>query len=301
MSGRARTPLPDGPGRPAAARGVAARFLLRLPTHVVIIAIAALWFVPSLGLFVSSLRPFSLITSSGWWTALSPPFRFTLANYAHVLTTANMGRSFLNSLMIAIPATVMPILVAGFAAYAFSWMHFPGRDALFLVVVGLLVVPLQMTLIPILRLFNRLHLTGTFAGIWIAHSAYGMPFSIYLLRNFVGELPAELFESASLDGASHFQMFYRLVLPTSVPALASLAIFQFIWVWNDLLVALIYLGGTPNVAPLTVTISNMVNSYGGEWQYLTSAAFISMALPLVVFFTLQRYFVRGILTGAVKG
>jgi alpha-glucoside transport system permease protein len=286
--------------QPVGRRGLLHR-LVQAPTHVVIIVIAALWFVPSLGLFISSLRPFDLIAGSGWWTALSPPFRFTLANYGHVLATAGMGRSFFNSLMIAIPATVMPILVAGFAAYAFSWMHFPGRDALFLVVVGLLVVPLQMTLIPILRLFNRLHLTGTFPGIWIAHSAYGLPFSIYLLRNFIGDLPGELFESAQLDVASHFQMFYRLVLPTSVPALASLAIFQFIWVWNDLLIALIYLGGTPNVAPMTVTISNMVNSYGGDWQYLTAAAFVSMVLPLVVFFSLQRYFIRGILTGAVKG
>jgi alpha-glucoside transport system permease protein len=212
-----------------------------------------------------------------------------------------MGRSFFNSLMISIPSTVMPILIAAFAAYAFSWMHFPGRDILFLIIIGLLVVPIQMTLIPILRLFNTLGLTGTFGGIWIAHTAYGLPFAIYLLRNFIGGIPEDIFESAFLDGASHFQILYRIVLPISVPAIASLAIFQFMWVWNDLLVALIYLGGTTEVAPMTVTISNLVNSYGGGWEFLTSAAFISMLLPLVVFFSLQKYFIRGILAGSIKG
>jgi alpha-glucoside transport system permease protein len=257
--------------------------------------------IPTLGLLVSSLRPRPLILSTGWWTSFSTPLRFTLENYIHVIQRANMGRSFFNSLMISIPATVMPILIAAFAAYAFSWMRFPGRDTLFLMIIGLLVVPLQMTLIPILRLFNRLQLTGNFAGVWLAHTAYGLPFAIYLLRNFIGGIPEDIFESAFLDGASHFQILYRIVLPISVPAIASLAIFQFMWVWNDLLVALIYLGGTPEVAPMTVTISNLVNSYGGGWEFLTSAAFISMILPLVVFFSLQRYFVSGILAGSIKG
>ncbi len=273
----------------------------RGPLHIIIIAICAIWFIPSLGLFVSSFRPANLITTTGWWHAFTTPFRFTLHNYAHVLTQANMGRSFFNSLLIAVPATVMPIMIAAFGAYAFAWMRFPGRNVLFLIVVGLLVVPLQMTLIPVLRLFVHLHLTGTFPGIWLAHTAYGLPFAIYLLRNFIGELPGEMFESAALDGATHAQIFFRLVLPTSIPAISSLAIFQFMWVWNDLLIALIYLGGFPRVAPMTVTIANMVNSYGGGWQYLTSAAFISMLLPLVVFFSLQKYFVRGILAGSVKG
>ncbi len=269
--------------------------------NVVILVICAFWFIPTLGLFISSFRPANLILNTGWWKAFQTPFKFTLENYVKVLTTANMGRSFINSLLISIPATVMPILIAAVAAYAFSWMEFPGRDILFLIVVGLLVVPLQMTLIPVLELFNKLHLTGTFVGIWIAHTAYGLPFAIYLLRNFIGELPAEMFESANLDGASHFTIFTRLVLPTSVPALSSLAIFQFMWVWNDLLVALIYLGGNPSVAPMPLTISNLVNSYGGGWEYLTSAAFISMILPIVIFFSLQKYFVRGILAGSVKG
>lgn len=276
------------------------RALVRGPLHFVLVAIGLLWLLPSVGLFISSFRPENLITTTGWWTAFKTPFQFTLENYAHVLTRAGMGQSFANSLIIAIPATVIPILVAAFAGYAFAWMSFPGRNVLFLVVVGMLVVPLQMTLIPVLSLFNHLHLTGTFPGIWLAHTAYGLPFAVYLLRNFIGELPGEMMESAELDGATHAQIFFRLVLPTSVPALASLAIFQFMWVWNDLLVALIYLGGTPNVAPMTVTISNLVSSYGQGWQYLTSAAFISMMLPLVVFFTLQQYFVRGILAGSVK-
>jgi alpha-glucoside transport system permease protein len=282
-------------------RPSAARLLARLPLHAVVVGLCLIWFVPSLGLLVSSLRPKAAILSSGWWSSLSPPFSFTLQNYAQVIGQAGMGRSFLNSLLIAVPATVLPILVAASAAYAFSWMWFRGRDTLFLLIVALLVVPLQMSLIPILRLFNAVGLTGTFLGVWIAHSAYGLPFAVYLLRNFIGELPAELLESAFLDGAGHFQVFYRLILPVSVPALASLAIFQFMWVWNDLLIALIYLGGTPEVAPLTVNISNLVNSYGGGWEYLTAAAFVSMALPLLVFFSLQRYFIRGILAGAVKG
>lgn len=278
-----------------------AQVVTRGPIHVILIVVCFVWLIPSVGLFVSSFRPESLITRTGWWQAFTPPIKFTIENYVHVLTQANMGRSFFNSLLISIPATVMPIMIAAFGAYAFAWMRFPGRNALFLMVVALLVVPLQMTLIPVLRMFNALHLTGTFIGIWLAHTSYGLPFAIYLLRNFIGELPGEMFESASLDGATHAQIFFRLVLPTSIPAIASLAIFQFMWVWNDLLIALIYLGGTPQVAPMTVTISNLVNSYGGGWQYLTSAAFISMLLPLLVFFSLQKYFVRGILAGSVKG
>lgn len=212
-----------------------------------------------------------------------------------------MGRPFINSLIISIPATIIPILISAFAAYAFSWMKFPGRDALFISVVGLLVVPLQMTLIPVLRLYTKVNLTGTWAGIWLAHTAYGLPFAIYLLRNFFGALPKDIFESAYLDGASELTAFFHIVLPLSVPSLASLAIFQFLWVWNDLLVALTYLGGRPSVAPLTVPISNLVSSLGAGWHLLTSAAFISMMLPLIVFFSLQRYFVHGILAGSVKG
>jgi alpha-glucoside transport system permease protein len=229
-----------------------------------------------------------------------------------------MARSFLNSLIITVPSTFLVILVAAFAAYAFAWMQFPLRNLLFLVMVGLLVVPLQMTLIPVLRLYvhvndwfgflnNEIPLLGgrwfgtnSYPGIWVAHTAYGLPFAVYLLRNFFGGLPRDLFESAYLDGASDLKVFYRIVLPLSMPAIAALAIFQFLWVWNDLLVALIFLGD-PDRAPMTLTVTNLVSSFGTAYQLLTAAAFISMALPLVVFFALQRYFVQGILAGSVKG
>ncbi|TFG60945.1 MAG: carbohydrate ABC transporter permease [Spirochaetales bacterium] len=280
------------PGRRAASR---------IPLHLIIILVCAFWLLPTAGLLISSFRPRTLILNSGWWKAFTLPFQFTMSNYREVLFTANMGRSFANSLLVAVPSTFLPILIAAYAAYAFSWMKFRGRTIVFLFIVALMVVPLQMTLIPILRLFNRVRLTGTFAGVWIAHSAYGLPFSIYLLRNFIGDLPGEIFESAFIDGANHYNIFFRLVLPISLPAIASLCIFQFMWVWNDLLIALVYLGGTPDVAPMTVTISNLVNSYGQGWQLLTAAAFISMLLPLLVFFSLQKYFVKGILAGSVKG
>lgn len=285
-------------------RNTYTRHLNRWPRfflHATIAIICAAWSLPSLGLFISSFRPKNHIAITGWWEAFASPFKFTLDNYAYVLSRGHMGISFVNSLIIAIPSTVMPILIAAFAAYAFAWMRFPFKEPIFLIIVGLLVVPLQMTLIPVLRLFNKLGLTGSFLGIWLAHTGYGLPFAIYLLRNFIQDLPGSLLESAYLDGASHPQIFFHLIMPISVPAIASLAIFQFMWVWNDLLIALIYLGGKADVAPMTVTMSNMVNSYGGGWEYLTAAAFVSMALPMLVFFTLQKYFVRGILAGSVKG
>jgi len=273
----------------------------------VVIVIALIWLTPTFGILVTSFRPATAIQSSGWWTAFAPPWHFTVTNYVNVLTSQGIGRAFLNSLIIAIPGTILPTLVAAFAAYAFSWMRFPGRDFLFLAIVAMLVVPIQMTLIPVLSIYtdvgqSGVQLTGTFLGIWLAHTAYGLPFAVYLLRNFFSALPADLFESARVDGASHWRIFTRILLPLSVPALASLIIFQFIWVWNDLLVALIYLSGNPDNAPLTVTVANLVNSFGtNSYEVLTTAAFISMALPLVIFFSLQRYFVRGILAGSVKG
>ena len=276
------------------------KILSRWPLHVILIVTALLWMTPSIGLLISSFRPATDIASSGWWTAFQTPFEFTLDNYSDVLSQNRMGQSFLNSLIITIPGTVVPIMVAAFAAYAFAWMRFPGRNALFIFVVALLVVPVQMTLIPVLRLLTDLNMAGTFPAIWLAHTGYGLPFAIFLLRNFFGALPKELMESALLDGASNMRIFFRLVLPLSVPAIASLAIFQFLWVWNDLLVAMIYLQN-PELAPMTLTINNLVSSFGTEWQLLTAAAFISMALPLVVFFALQRYFVEGILAGSVKG
>jgi len=299
--------LEAGPRPRGVAEGNAfMRFIGRTPVHIAIIALCLIWLVPTVALLVSSFRESQAVASSGWWTALTPPFEFTLSNYDRVLDTNNLGQSFVNSLFVSIPATIIPILVAAFAAYAFAWMEFPGRGVLFMLVVGLLVIPLQSALIPVLQLFTSIRigdqsLNGTFLAIWLAHTGFGLPFAIYLLRNFFGALPREMFESAYIDGASPVTAFFRLALPTSVPALAALAIFQFMWVWNDLLIALVYLGGQQSIAPLTVTIANLVGSLGQNQQLLTAAAFISMALPLIVFFTLQRYFVRGILGGSVKG
>ncbi len=383
----------------------------KLPTHAVLIGLCVIWLIPTIGLLITSLRPFQDINDSGWWTILSPPKgaeayaqtcaschgsdgkaiaaadltdpelisqyprsikllamlqdeiegephlkdtpipepqqaadiadylkrisgisarpRFTLSNYidalmgyrgtktyvedcatgeqaldlncdvSDVMNPRGMGRAFVNSLLVAIPCVILPILFASFAAYAFSWLHFRGRMLLFALLVGLQIVPLQMTLIPISRVYAQLGLSGTFLGIWLFHTGFGLPYAIYLMRNFIGSLPRELFESAYLDGMSHWTAFYKLALPLSVPAIASLAIFQFLWIWNDLLVALVFLGGQSPV--LTYQISNMVSSLGAGWHLLTAAAFISMALPMIVFFSLQRYFVRGMLAGAVKG
>jgi alpha-glucoside transport system permease protein len=272
-----------------------------LALHVAIIGLTVAWVVPVAGLLFSSFRTLGDIQSTGWWTALAPPFKFTLDNYSHVLSTNGLGTGFFNSVMISIPATVIPTTLAAFAAYAFSWMRFWGREWLFLFLVGLLVVPLQVTFIPLLKLFTSLQLSGTYLGIWLAHTGYGLPFAVYLLSNFFRALPADLFESAEIDGAGTLTVFFRIVLPLSVPAIASLVIFQFLWVWNDLLVALIYVGSNPPVAPMTVTLADLVNSLGQGYQWLTAAAFFSMIVPLIVFFSLQRYFVRGILAGSVKG
>lgn len=385
--------------------------LRKIPTHVIIIFTVALWIIPTLGLFVTSLRPVQAINSSGWWTILSPPRgsqeyqsycaschgedgtsiseadltdpdlvmkyprslqllaslnaeingqphtgdlpipsaneaaditvylerisgievipRITLDNYIDAIVgyrgrqsyredcasgnppldincnltdlgnPRGMGRAFINSLIVTIPATILPILLAAFAGYALAWMHFNGRFLLFALLVSLQVVPLQMTLVPISRIYADLGLNGTFLGVWLFHTGFGLPYAIFLMRNFLGSLPRDIFESAYLDGATHWSIFYKLVIPLAMPAIASLGIFQFLWVWNDLLVALVFLGGTTPV--MTYQISNMVTSLGAGWHLLTSAAFLSMLLPMIVFFSLQRYFVRGMLAGAVKG
>jgi alpha-glucoside transport system permease protein len=276
----------------------------------VVIGLTVAWMVPTIGLLITSFRLPADISNSGWWTALSPPFKFTLDNYSQMFAASNLGQSLFNSFMISIPATVIPVTLAAFAAYAFAWMKFPGRDWIFLALVGLLAVPLQLTFIPVTTELVKLGLTPeklTAAGLppfiplWLAHAGYGLPFSIYLLSNFFRALPSDLFESAEIDGAGTLTVFFRIVLPLSVPAIASLVIFQFLWVWNDLLVALIYVGGVATVAPVTVTLVNLVGSYGQNYQLLTAAAFFSMIVPLVVFLSLQRYFVRGILAGSVKG
>jgi alpha-glucoside transport system permease protein len=276
----------------------------RFGIHVVLAILMVIWLLPTIGLFVNSFRDAQSINDSGWWTALFPPKNLSLDNYATVLAGQNPSivDGFVNSLFITIPATIIPIFIAAFAAYAFAWMDFPFRNTLFVLVVGLLVVPLQTTFIPILQAYGQLGIAGEFLSVWLAHTAYGLPFAIFLLRNFMGGLPKEVFESAFIDGASSVTAFFRLALPMSVPAIAALAIFQFLFVWNDLLVAFVYISANrPENLPMTVQINNLVNQFGGGWELLAPAAFISMALPLVVFFSLQRYFVRGITGGAVKG
>ncbi|MDJ0897562.1 MAG: carbohydrate ABC transporter permease [Xenococcus sp. MO_188.B8] len=280
-----------------------AEFWQKAPIHITIVIISLIWTLPTVGLLISSLRRRDAMLQTGWWTIFQHPFELTqfhLGNYLEVVQSQGMGQSFFNSLTISIPATVIPIAIATFAAYAFAWMKFPGRQILFIIVVCLLVVPLQTTLIPILRVYRDLGLSNSFLGVWLAHTGYGLPLGIYLLRNYIGALPRDLIEAAEVDGASHLKIFTRLIVPLSMPAIASFAVFQFLWVWNDLLVALIYLGGTPDVAPVTIQLTNMVGSRGQDWHLLTAGAFITMTVPLMVFFGLQRYFVRGILAGSVK-
>ena len=278
-------------------------FVRRAPLRFAVIAIALIWSLPTLGLLVSSLRDARAITQTGWWEALLAPWNtiWTLANYEAVLGTENMGNAFINSLIVTIPSTVIPITVAAFAAYAFAWMRFPLRRTLFLVVVALLVVPLQMALIPVLELYRGLGINNSFLGVWLAHTSFGLPLAIFLLYNFISQLPNDLFETASIDGATHFQMFTRVVLPLSVPALAAFAIFQFLWVWNDLLVALVFLSAEAEQSVMTLELSRLVGGRGQQWHLLTAGAFVTMVLPMLVFLALQRYFVRGILSGSVKG
>jgi len=278
----------------------------RIALHATLLLLMAIWALPAIGLLITSFRPGSEASTSGWWTALFPPYHFTFQNYQDVLSRGGMDQAFINSFIITIPATVLVVLLAAFAAYAFAWMEFPGRNILFVVVVGLLVVPLQVTLIPVLTLLRDFQpagfkINGTMLAVWLAHTGYGLPFAVYLLRNYFGGLPREVFESAAIDGASPATAFFRLAIPMSVPALASLIIFQFLWVWNDLLVALVYIGPVPANHPLSVVLANLTTSFGGGWQFLTAAAFVSMIVPIIVFLSLQRYFVRGITGGAVKG
>jgi alpha-glucoside transport system permease protein len=266
--------------------------------HLSLLVVSLLWLVPSLGLLVTSLRPRPDIASSGFWTALVSP-ALTLQNYREVLGAQGMVNGFVNSLLITVPSTLLPVLIAAPAAYAFAWLRFPGRDGLFLMVVALMVVPIQMTFVPVLRLLNALGLTRSFAGIWLAHTTFGLPFAIFLLRGFFALLPAELLEAARLDGASDLRILVKVVLPLSVPALASLSILQFLAVWNDLLMALVFIQ-SPEAMPLTVRLSQMLSTYGTEWHLLSAGAFVLMVVPLLVFFSLQRYFVQGLLAGAVK-
>jgi alpha-glucoside transport system permease protein len=273
-------------------------------TKVVLAIICLLWMVPLLGTFVTSFRTLDDVNKSGWWTVFAHPSALgalTLNNYDKALTgNASMGRDFVNSLAIALPATFIPILIAAFAAYAFTFMEFKGRDVLFLTIVSLLVVPNYVAFVPILKIYRSVGLNGTFPAVWLAHIGFGMSLAIYILRNYMATLPKTVIESAKIDGASHYQTFFRLVLPMSVPALASFAIFQFLWVWNDLLVALVFIGPGEN-EPVTVGLTHLKTQLGQGWELTTAGGFITMVLPILVFLALQRYFIRGLTAGAVKG
>ncbi|MFJ9391370.1 carbohydrate ABC transporter permease [Nocardioides sp. NPDC101246] len=268
--------------------------------RVGIFLLCVLWFIPTLGLLISSFRDEADVKSSGWWTVITDPFsQWTFDSYTQVLESG-MANAFVNSIVVSVPATVLPIMIAAFAAYAFTFMRFPGRNVLFMLIVGLLVVPLQVAFVPLLNLFGSYDLNGTFLAVWLAHTAFGMPLAVFILRSYMATLPQEIIESAEIDGASHFQTFWRLIVPMSVPALAAFAIFQFLWVWNDLLVALIFLGAGDNEV-VTITLRDLIGDRGQEWHLLTAGAFITMTVPLLVFFSLQRYFVRGLTAGSVKG
>ena len=287
----------SGPPRASLSERIV-RFITRTPVHLALIVIAVIWLVPTVGLAVTSFRPRTDIQSSSWWSSLLD-FNFTLHNYDEVLSRTGMGASFVNSLVITLPSTILPLAIGALAAYAFSWIRFPFRDTIFLVIVALMIVPIQMALVPLLRLFRDWGVADWYVGIWLAHTAFGLPLGIFLLRNFFITLPRDLIEAARVDGASNMRIFLKVVLPLSVPALASFAIFQFLWVWNDLLMALIFVQNS-DLWPMTIRVNQMQSQFGGEWHLLSSGAFLLMTVPLVVFFALQRYFVQGLLAGSVK-
>jgi alpha-glucoside transport system permease protein len=296
------------------------RVLGAVPTGVLWLLVV-LWTIPSIGLLVTSLRPGRDQFRTGWWTAASDP-SFTIDNYRRALFdppggTVEFSQAFINSLAIAIPGTIVPVALAAAAAYAFAWMDFPGRHWIFIGVITLMAVPLQMALVPLQQLYSGgAHLTllgSTFTvfpdlgmanepiSVWLAHTAFGLPLAIYLLHNYISSLPGDVFEAARIDGANHFAIFWRIVLPLAKPALAAFAIFQFLWVWNDYLIALVFLSQNPDASPLTIQLVNLVTSRGQGTELLPAAAFISIIVPLAIFFSLQRYFVRGLLAGSVKG
>ena len=308
------------PGGLTMAGRVRKKLSSRTATAVALV-IAILWTVPTFGLLVSSFRPEKDIKANGWWNIFTDP-AFTLKNYDDVLfggtsrlSSARLSEYFLNSIVITIPSVLFPLLLGALAAYALSWMSWKGRDWVFIAIFALQIVPLQMALVPLLRLFSLglevggvtivpdLNLVGAekFATVWFAHTCFALPLCIFLLHNFMSDLPRELIEAARVDGADHARIFRSIALPLIVPALAAFAIFQFLWVWNDLLVALIFAGGTQDVAPLTVKLADLAGTRGNEWQRLTAGAFVSMVVPLIVFISLQRYFVRGLLVGGLKG
>lgn len=273
-------------------------------THLFLITLLVVWVLPSLGLLVTSVRTAADTSQTGWWTVFADPFnaeQYSLQNYRKVLFERGMAQAFVNSIFVTVPSVLIPLLIASLAAFAFAKMHVQGKRWLLPLFVGLLVVPPQMAFIPALRIFNGIRLTGTYPAVWLAHTAFALPLMVYLIHNFMSEIPVDVVDSAYIDGASSFTVFHQIVLPLSLAAIASLSIFQFIWVWNNLLLALIFLGGASDVAPMTVRIASLVGVRGEGWEVLTAAAFVSLVLPMIVFFGLQQYFVRGLLAGSVKG
>jgi alpha-glucoside transport system permease protein len=277
------------------------------PAHwsvrLVVVIICFLWVVPAFGSLLTSFRTESDANSTGWWTALNPANwgSFTLGNYRDAITNAGLGTAFINSLAIALPATFIPILIAAFAAYAFTFMQFPFRDTMFVIIVALLIVPNFVAMVPLLQIYGSLGIGGTFLSVWLFHIGFGMSLAIYLFRNYMATLPREVIESAKIDGASHYATFYRLILPMSTPVLASFAIFQFLWTWNDLLVALVFIGPGEN-APMTVAVkNNLIGQQGQGWNIVAAGGILTMILPIIIFLALQRFFVRGLTAGSVKG
>jgi alpha-glucoside transport system permease protein len=287
----------------ATTRSAAARSRLTSPwASLAALVIAVLWTLPTFGLFLSSFRPQRDVQRTGWWTFFANP-DLTLENYGDVLFGGNqpLVGYFLNSVLITVPAVLIPIILATMAAYGFAWTRFPFRDTLFVAIFALQIVPLQVALLPLLEIFVGTGLNNTFWTVWIAHSTFALPLAIFLLHNAMREIPAELVEAARVDGAGHVRIFTTIMLPLIRPAIAAYAVFQFLWVWNDLLVALVFAGGTADVAPLTVRVAELVGTRNSQWHLLSAGAFVSIVVPLVVFFGLQRYFVRGLLAGSVKG
>jgi alpha-glucoside transport system permease protein len=282
-------------------RGIARRIVDGVsagPAALFLALVGVLWLIPSVGLLFASFRPAELQTTTGWWNALLEPAQLTIENYRSLLDDPTMVSAFINTVLITVPSSILLVLIAAGAAYAFAWMRFPGRDALFLVVVGLLVVPLQVGLIPIAQTYGDIGLFGTIPGVVLYHVGFGLPFAVFLLRNFFIGIPHELLEAARMDGASEWRVFFRVVLPLGIPAIASLLIFQFLWVWNDLLVALVFAG--TDAAPLTVAIQQQLRTFGSNIDIIAPAAFLQMVVPLVVFFAFQRYFVQGLLAGSQR-
>ena len=276
------------------------RFIGRSPVHIILGLIGLIWLVPSIGLLITSFRPSADMRSTGWWSVLAEP-RFTVSNYERVIAAEGMGDAFLNSLFISLPSTFIPVVIASMAAYALAWIRFPFRDTTFLFIVALLMVPVQVAFIPLVVGFREsgTGLLQNYGAIWLAHTAYALPFGIFLLRNFFITLPKDLIEAARIDGASNVGIFRTIVVPLSVPAIAAYGIFQFLWVWNDLIMALVFAQRNA-IQPMTVKVTQLLGTYATEWSLLAAAAFLIMAVPLIVFISLQRFFVQGLLAGSVK-